>query len=171
MADSVLLHVNNSCCSAISCSLLQGSVALPKDDVMTPKYVALRLSQVTYLGRFALHFVHLCWIIVMFIYPSSAKVSGDHHIILNFHIFTSIYKSVHKSNLSNVFCAHLTPYHHTPSTMLHCHEYAFAVVVLVSFTAIMLDLVWAAQTYPRLLWPNHLFLIVIRLLFTLVINV
>uniref|UniRef100_A0A0E9WNI2 Uncharacterized protein n=1 Tax=Anguilla anguilla TaxID=7936 RepID=A0A0E9WNI2_ANGAN len=74
-------------------------------------------------------------------YSSSAKLleTGSHLVSQYFGISTGIHGAIYKCHLPNTFCTHAAPYHHTPTSVLHCRDYAFTVVVLARFTPNMQD--------------------------------
>ena len=133
------------------------------------RYVILDLSQATYLATFfffkkcciilAVCFESLsCWNI--YLLPVSWRLS---HLVSQY--FAHAFMVLSKNTSSPPFCTHAAPYHHTPTSVLHCRDYTFPVVVLARLAPNMLDPIWAKQMYLGLIWPKNLLPIFIRLLF------
>ena len=77
-------------------------------------------------------------------------------------ISIDIHGAIYKCHLPST---HAAPCHHTPTSVLHCWDYAFTEVVLARFTSNMLDPIWTEQMYVGLFWPKNVLPILIKLLF------
>ena len=80
-------------------------------------------------------------------------------------VYPVIHSATYKCHLPNTFCAHAAPYQHIPTSMLHCQDCAFTVVIRARFTPKHVDPIWAEQICLGLIWPTTVLSILIRLLF------
>lgn len=116
-----------------------------------PKSVLLDSSQATYLVRSQFkkkilqkllrEFGNVLWIVIMLEYYSSAKLleTSSHLVNQYFGISTGLH-----------LLHYASPYHHTPTSVLPCWDYAFTVVVLAMLTPNMLDPIRAEQIWSHL---------------------